>query len=75
MERAASRLVERHGAAHEERIRAGVAQVAARWWSEDGDESGFEAFCAEGFLPDEGERARAFQRLEERLEQIEGRLH
>ncbi len=75
MERAATLLLERHGAAHAEGIRAGVAQVAARWWPEDGDEAAFTAFCTESFLPEAEERARAFQRLEERLEQIEGRLH
>jgi len=67
-------LIERHGAAHAERIRRGVRQVAERWWPDDGDAEAFAAFCGESYLADDAERAATFARLEERLEQIEGRL-
>jgi hypothetical protein len=68
-------LIERHGAAHAESARRGVRQVAERWWPEDGDRDAFASFCEEAYLPDEDDRAFTFSRLEERLEQIAGRLH
>lgn len=67
-------LVSRFGAGEEARIRRGVAQVAARWWQEDGDSSAFAAFCRENFLPSQ-ELGPAFARLEAALEQVEGHLH
>jgi hypothetical protein len=73
--RAAALLLERHGPVHASRIRQGVAQAAARWWAEDGDEAAFVSFCADHFLADEADRTRAFERIQHRLEQIEGRLH
>ncbi len=75
VERAAALLLGRHGPSHAARIRKGVAQVAARWWAEDGDEEAFDSFCAGNYLADEAACARAFERLQGRLEQIEGRLH
>jgi hypothetical protein len=69
------RLVGRFGAAHAERIRLGVAQVAQRWWAGDGDEKAFATFCEEQFLTDPSELDRAFARLEQALEQIDGQLH
>src|SRR5512139_2774238 len=75
VEAVVARLVARHGAAHAESARRGVTQAAARWWAEDGDAEAFAAFCEEGYLADETERARAFERLESQLEGIHGRLH
>ena len=74
VERAISPLLERHGAAHAAAIRRGVAQVAERWWPEDGDEDGFVAFCTESWLASEEDRESAFARLEEAMEQVDGHL-
>jgi len=68
------RLIERHGAAHEERIRRGVRQVAERWWPEDGDVSAFSAFCLEHYTVDPEDQRRIVARLQEALEQIDGHL-
>jgi len=72
---AVSRLVARHGKTHEERIRLGVSQVAARWRPEDGNAQAFADFCEENFLADPAELEAAFRRLEEVLEQVDGHLH
>ncbi len=68
-------LTRHHGAGHAEAIGRGVRQVAERWWEEDGDAAAFAAFCERGYLPDEKERSRAFARLSEVLEQVDGLLH
>ncbi len=70
-----ARLLARHGKAHEERIRLGVSQAAARWWPEDGDVEAFAAFCEQNFLAEPAEVAAAFRRLQEILEQVDGHLH
>ncbi len=75
VERAASKLIARHGETHAAAIRRGVRQVAERWWSSDGDETLFESFCVEQYASDEAERANCFARLEEALEQVDGHLH
>jgi hypothetical protein len=67
--------VAKHGAAQEARARQGVAQVAQRWWAEDGDAASFESFCDENFVADPAQLAAAVARLERVLEQTEGRLH
>ncbi|HEX3555916.1 MAG TPA: hypothetical protein VIA62_22085 [Thermoanaerobaculia bacterium] len=69
------RLIARHGAEHAGRIRRGVAQVARRWWPEDGDEAALAAFCEANFLAGPGELAATFHRLERVLEQVDGHLH
>ncbi|HET9950653.1 MAG TPA: hypothetical protein VFS09_02545 [Candidatus Eisenbacteria bacterium] len=71
----ASSLVAVHGAAHAEAIRRGARQVAERWWREDGDDAAFADFCRRNYLADEGARARAFSRISDALEQIDGLLH
>ncbi len=68
-------LVARHGEALRPRIERGVAQLAALWRPEDGDDAAFEAFCREQFLADDRELAATFHRLEGALEQVFGRLH
>ena len=74
VERAVAPLVERHGEAQAASIRRGVAQVAERWWSEDGDEEEFVAFCSESWLASDLDRDSAFARLEEAMEQVDGHL-
>ncbi len=69
------RLIARYGPAHAERIRSGILQVAERWWAEDGDEQAFASFCEENFLADPADLDRAFARLEQVLEQVDGHLH
>jgi hypothetical protein len=68
-----ARLTERHGAGEAARIEKGVAQVAERWWPEDGDEKAFATFCDEGFLVGPARDA-AFDRIEKVLEQLDGHL-
>ncbi|HEV3458695.1 MAG TPA: hypothetical protein VHG32_19220 [Thermoanaerobaculia bacterium] len=75
IERAAERLLQRHGAEQAERIHRGVAQAAASWWPEDGSAEDFVAFCATAFQSDPAELERSFRRLEEVLEQVDGHLH
>ncbi len=69
------KLIARHGAEHEEQIRIGVAQVAERFRPVDGDDEAFQALCLEHYIANPAERRRAFERLQEVMEQIEGHLH
>jgi hypothetical protein len=73
--RTAERLVAAHGESHAARIGRGVAQVAARWWPEDGGDDDFAAFCAASFEPDAAVLALSFGRLEQVMEQVDGHLH
>jgi len=75
VERASAALAAKHGPAHEARARQGVAQVAQRWWAEDGDAAAFTSFCETNFVADPAQLAAAAERLERVLEQTEGRLH
>src|SRR5512138_1834367 len=70
-----ARLVARYGPGDEALYRRGATQVAARWWDRDGDAAAFAAFCEEGWIADPAERERTFLRLEQVLEQVDGRLH
>ncbi len=72
---AVERLIAAHGEAQGERIRRGVAQVARRWWPEDGDDAAFTSFCAANFIAADAELAATAARLEIVLEQIDGHLH
>ena len=72
---AVAALVAAHGPAHADAVRRGVRQVAERWWGEDGDAAAFAAFCERNYLADEPARVRAFARLSDALEQIDGLLH
>jgi hypothetical protein len=69
------RLRSRHGDGQAERIRRGVEQLAACWWPEDGDADELGAFCEAAFQADPVELERSCRRLEEVLEQVDGRLH
>jgi len=69
------RLAARFGPAQAERIRAGVSQVAQRWWAEDGDEQAFASFCEQNFLASDADLSQAFRRFEQLLEQMDGHLH
>jgi hypothetical protein len=75
IDEAAARLTSRHGASSSEAIARGVRQVAERWWLEDGDAADFADFCDRHFLASDDERARAFGRISDALEQIDGLLH
>ncbi len=75
MEALVEELVLRHGAAQEARIRRGLAQVADRWWPQDGKGEAFAAFCRENFVADEAKLERTFSRLEAAIEQVDGHLH
>jgi len=67
-------ITAKHGAAEEARARQGAAQVAARWFPEDGDEKAYTAFCVENFLSGDQGLSEAFDRLETVLEQVDGHL-
>ncbi len=69
-----TRLIVRFGAAHADRIKTGVRQVAERWWESDGDAKAFAAFCEEHFITDPAELSATTARLEEASEQVEGHL-
>jgi hypothetical protein len=69
------RLLRRHGAERADRIRRGVEQVAARWWPEDGGVEELGAFCEAFFQSDPAELERSCRRLEQVMEQVDGRLH
>lgn len=77
VEEIVARLLRRHGAGakHDARICRGVAQVAARWWPEDGDAGELAAFCEANFHTGAAELERAFARLEQVMEQVDGHLH
>ncbi|HPA96373.1 MAG TPA: hypothetical protein PLQ31_03415 [Thermoanaerobaculia bacterium] len=75
VDNAVARLVALHGEAHAARARLGAAQVAARWWPEDGDEAAYLAFCEAQFLTDEADLTAAAERLSRVLEEMTGRLH
>jgi hypothetical protein len=68
------RLIAAHPG-QEARIRQGVAQVAQRWWSEDGDAAAFSEFSTGNFLATPEELATAAGRLEKVMEQVDGHLH
>lgn len=69
-----TRLVSRFGDAQADRIRLGVAQVAAHWWPDDGDAAAFSRFCEERFIADPAVLAATFARLEQAMEQVDGHL-
>ncbi|MEK7316861.1 MAG: hypothetical protein AAB011_11810 [Candidatus Eisenbacteria bacterium] len=71
----AANLVATHGAANADAIRRGVRQVAERWWNDDGEAALFADFCERHYLADEAERAVAFARISDALEQVDGLLH
>ncbi|HKQ62188.1 MAG TPA: hypothetical protein VJS92_12935 [Candidatus Polarisedimenticolaceae bacterium] len=75
IEAATRRLIELHGEDQAERARRGVAQVAERWWPEDGDEEAFRRFCETQFITAPQALDRTFERLEFVLEQVDGHLH
>ncbi len=71
-ERVVRALVERHGAAHEGRIRRGVEQVATFWRAEDGSAEDFAGFCEAHFLADPGALDATFARFERAFEALGG---
>src|SRR5512144_1630191 len=75
VDRAAAAILERHGPGNAEAVRRGVAQVAERWWPEDGSEETFVSFCVEGWIASDEERDATFARFEEAMEQVDGHLH
>ncbi len=70
-----ARLIATHGQQHAERVRRGVAQVAQRWWREDGGSEVFASFCEANFLTDPVALTATVSRLERVLEQTDGHLH
>src|SRR5829696_735904 len=68
------KLIARHGQEQAGRIRQGVQQVAQRWWQEDGDAQAFTTFCETSFLADPAALDQTFARLQEVMEQVDGRM-
>ena len=70
-----AKIVAAKGAASQERAKVGVAQVAERWFADDGDAAAFTSFCVDNFVSDEAALAAGFARLEGVMEQVDGHLH
>jgi len=68
-------LIEKHGDAERIRIERGVAQVAARWQTVDGNDTDFAHFCSERFICVGTDLDRLLTRIEGALEQITGHLY
>lgn len=71
----AQALEVRHGAAERDRIRRGLAQVAARWTVEDGDTAAFMDFCQARFVPRGSQLTLLVERLETLSELLGGHLY
>jgi len=69
------RLTSKFGAGSRDRLAAGVARVARRWTSAEGDADAFEKFCATHFVADDAERTALLDRLERALELVHGHLY
>ncbi|MBN2011268.1 hypothetical protein JW960_18130 [candidate division KSB1 bacterium] len=67
-----NKLLTKHGAAQEARIKQGVSQVARFWRTSDGTASDFSAFCDEYFIAHTDTLNATFARFEANLEQIYG---
>ncbi|MBM4319347.1 MAG: hypothetical protein FJ125_05135 [Deltaproteobacteria bacterium] len=65
-------LVARHGGEQQERIRRGLAQVAVRWWAEDGSAEELAAFAGEQLLVEPASLEETARRLEYALEMLDG---
>lgn len=57
---------------HRQRIMNGVEQVNKFWNETDGDADAMQAFCLENFIADKSDLDRAFQRLENSFELLNG---
>lgn len=75
LDRLRARLIERHGEVQAERIRVGLAQVAARWRDGDGDDDELAAFATEHFLSDPEALEQTARHLEYALEMLDGHLY
>ncbi|MCP5471095.1 MAG: hypothetical protein H7A18_03295 [Sinobacteraceae bacterium] len=65
-------LAARHGETQREPARRGIAQVAALWRDEDGDEQAFAQFVLDNFAGTQQDRDLLFARWQHNLEQIHG---
>ncbi|MEO8082476.1 MAG: hypothetical protein ABI780_01505 [Ardenticatenales bacterium] len=72
---AVDRIVARCGETARASAAAGVARVADRWRSDDGDDEAFIAFCAMHYVEEAGDRARLLDRLESIVSQVDGHLY
>jgi hypothetical protein len=68
-------LVEIHGESHSSRIKTCVKRVSSLWWTEDGNEADFRAFCSNHFIADAEEVIEATRRVDKGLESLRGHLH
>jgi len=71
-EQVITKLKEKFGEQHAERIERGVNQVANLWTEADGSAEEFAQFCEEQFISDPEILSQTFQRYEKNLEQIYG---
>jgi hypothetical protein len=67
-------LVAKFGAAEDERLRRGLAQVGARWWPEDGDATALQAFAEQHYLADPQALEDTAKHLEYAMEMLVGHL-
>lgn len=75
LDASAQALEARHGATERERIRRGLAQVAARWTAADGDAAAFQDFCLARFVPRGPQLTLLVERLETLAELLGGHLY
>jgi hypothetical protein len=67
-------LVDKHGPAERDRMRAGIARVAERWAERDGGHDAFVRFCTNSFVPLR-DQPLLLARIESALEQVGGHLY
>ena len=68
-------LVAKYGETQRERAHRGIAQVAALWRAEDGDDAAFGAFIRDSFAGDPAALDAMFARYQHNLETIYGHAH
>ena len=58
-----------------ERISRGVSHVGSLWWSKDGDENDFKAFCVDHFAGDDDLRDHLFEKINKHFETLNGHFN
>ena len=69
-----ARLAAERGPAERARLERGIAQVAALWRPEDGDQAAFESFVRANFAADQETLDALFDRYERVLEAVDGHM-
>lgn len=75
MDKVIQQLIDSCGDASKFRIEKGVAQVAALWQKEDGDEKAFSDFCVQNFVSDTAKLKILFEKLQRSNEILIGNFN